>query len=69
MYFHLTEAVIESLTIVLPLRSVPTPAAVLNESSSRFPWKVLSHLLTVNYGNAKLRIVRGGDQKHLGFLL
>lgn len=54
MYFHLTEAVIESLTVVLPPRSVATQAAILNQGSPWFPWKVMSHLLTVNYGNAKL---------------
>lgn len=54
MYFHLTEMVIESLTIVLPLRSVPTQPAILNQARSWFPWKVMSHLLTVSYGNAEL---------------
>lgn len=54
MYFHLTEAVIESLTVVLPPRSVLTWAAILNQDSSWFPWKVMSHLLTVSDGSAKL---------------
>lgn len=54
MYFPLTEVVIESLTIVLPWRSVPIWAAILNQGSSWFPSKVMSHLLTVKGGNAKL---------------
>lgn len=58
MYFHLTElvteVVIESLTIVLPPRNVPPQAAVLNQGSSEFPWRVTCHLLTVNYESAKL---------------
>lgn len=54
VYFHLTEMVIESLTIVLLLRSVPARPAILNQACSWFSWKVMSHLLTVSYGNAEL---------------
>lgn len=61
MHFHRTEAVIDSLTIGLPPRSIPTQAVILNPASSWFPSKAMSHLLTVHWGNAELRIFSGWD--------
>ena len=68
--FHLTEAVIESLTIVLLLRSVSTRAAILNQASSWVPLE--GNVLSVDgeLWQCKTSItVRGRDLKHLEFLL